>query len=167
MSSSRTQQMYAFNWIRNHLEEHQETSLPKQEVYDEYKWVCGVRALRLCWCDVLMDCAHFVGVTVTILATIPWVQQTLERSWRTSFLPWKHVDWAWGGNQNILFLITLSAKSSHVLCYSRSLSWRLHWSLSVRSLNSSSHTVTVVWGKKLLFTCRLYPTWTCRNRVMG
>lgn len=42
MSSSRTQQMYAFNWIRNHLEEHPETSLPKQEVYDEYKWVCGV-----------------------------------------------------------------------------------------------------------------------------
>lgn len=39
MSSSRTQQMYAFNWIRNHLEEHPETSLPKQEVYDEYKWV--------------------------------------------------------------------------------------------------------------------------------
>lgn len=37
MSSSRTQQMYAFNWIRNHLEEHPETSLPKQEVYDEYK----------------------------------------------------------------------------------------------------------------------------------
>lgn len=31
--------MYAFNWIRNHLEEHPETSLPKQEVYDEYKWV--------------------------------------------------------------------------------------------------------------------------------
>ncbi|XP_052322997.1 DNA-binding protein RFX5-like [Oncorhynchus keta] len=31
MSSSRTQQMYAFNWIRNHLEEHPETSLPKQE----------------------------------------------------------------------------------------------------------------------------------------
>jgi hypothetical protein len=29
--------MYAFNWIRNHLEEHPETSLPKQEVYDEYK----------------------------------------------------------------------------------------------------------------------------------
>uniref|UniRef100_H3D865 Regulatory factor X7 n=1 Tax=Tetraodon nigroviridis TaxID=99883 RepID=H3D865_TETNG len=40
MSSSRTQQMYAFNWIRNHLEEHQETSLPKQEVYDEYKSYC-------------------------------------------------------------------------------------------------------------------------------
>ncbi|CAL8294758.1 unnamed protein product [Boreogadus saida] len=40
MSSSRTQQMYAFNWIRNHLEEHPETSLPKQEVYDEYKSYC-------------------------------------------------------------------------------------------------------------------------------
>ncbi|XP_010878521.2 DNA-binding protein RFX7 [Esox lucius] len=40
MSSSRTQQMHAFNWIRNHLEEHPETSLPKQEVYDEYKSYC-------------------------------------------------------------------------------------------------------------------------------
>lgn len=37
MSSSRAQQMHAFSWIRNTLEEHPETSLPKQEVYDEYK----------------------------------------------------------------------------------------------------------------------------------
>ncbi|TKS70129.1 DNA-binding protein RFX7 [Collichthys lucidus] len=36
LSSSRTQQMHAFSWIRNHLEEYPETSLPKQEVYDEY-----------------------------------------------------------------------------------------------------------------------------------
>ncbi|KAI4889651.1 hypothetical protein NFI96_031488 [Prochilodus magdalenae] len=40
LSSSRTQQMHAFSWIRNHLEEHPETSLPKQEVYDEYKSYC-------------------------------------------------------------------------------------------------------------------------------
>lgn len=37
VSSSRAQQMHAFSWIRNTLEEHPETSLPKQEVYDEYK----------------------------------------------------------------------------------------------------------------------------------
>ncbi|XP_077084981.1 DNA-binding protein RFX7 isoform X1 [Siphateles boraxobius] len=40
MSSSRSQQLHAFSWIRNHLEEHPETSLPKQEVYDEYKSYC-------------------------------------------------------------------------------------------------------------------------------
>ncbi|XP_075996167.1 DNA-binding protein RFX7-like [Genypterus blacodes] len=40
LSSSRTQQTHAFGWIRNHLEEHPETSLPKQEVYDEYKNFC-------------------------------------------------------------------------------------------------------------------------------
>ncbi|KAF7660579.1 hypothetical protein LDENG_00279180 [Lucifuga dentata] len=40
VSSSRTQQMHAFSWIRNHLEEYPETSLPKQEVYDEYKSFC-------------------------------------------------------------------------------------------------------------------------------
>ncbi|NWZ21940.1 RFX7 protein, partial [Asarcornis scutulata] len=40
MSSSRAQQMHAFSWIRNTLEEHPETSLPKQEVYDEYKSYC-------------------------------------------------------------------------------------------------------------------------------
>ncbi|XP_025762288.1 DNA-binding protein RFX7 isoform X2 [Oreochromis niloticus] len=40
LSSSRTQQMHAFTWIRNHLEEYPETSLPKQEVYDEYKSFC-------------------------------------------------------------------------------------------------------------------------------
>nr|XP_023672898.1 DNA-binding protein RFX7-like isoform X1 [Paramormyrops kingsleyae] len=38
--SSRTQQTHAFNWIQNHLEEHPDTSLPKQEVYDEYKSYC-------------------------------------------------------------------------------------------------------------------------------
>ncbi|XP_075431867.1 DNA-binding protein RFX7 isoform X3 [Ascaphus truei] len=32
--------MHAFSWIRNTLEEHPETSLPKQEVYDEYKSYC-------------------------------------------------------------------------------------------------------------------------------
>ncbi|XP_071344447.1 DNA-binding protein RFX7-like [Trachinotus anak] len=40
LSSSRTQQMHAYSWIRNHLEEYPETSLPKQEVYDEYKSFC-------------------------------------------------------------------------------------------------------------------------------
>ncbi|KAG7230495.1 hypothetical protein INR49_024604, partial [Caranx melampygus] len=40
LTSSRTQQMHAFSWIRNHLEEYPETSLPKQEVYDEYKSFC-------------------------------------------------------------------------------------------------------------------------------
>ncbi|XP_051561873.1 DNA-binding protein RFX7-like isoform X2 [Myxocyprinus asiaticus] len=40
MSSSRAQQMHAFSWIRNHLQEHPETSLPKQEVFDEYKSYC-------------------------------------------------------------------------------------------------------------------------------
>ncbi|KAF4090902.1 hypothetical protein AMELA_G00030970 [Ameiurus melas] len=34
------QQMHAFSWIRNHLEEHADTSLPKQEVFDEYKSYC-------------------------------------------------------------------------------------------------------------------------------
>lgn len=37
VSSSRAQQVHALSWIRNTLEEHPETSLPKQEVYDEYK----------------------------------------------------------------------------------------------------------------------------------
>ncbi|XP_053348222.1 DNA-binding protein RFX7 isoform X2 [Clarias gariepinus] len=40
VSSSRMQQMHAFSWIRNHLEEHTDTSLPKQEVFDEYKSYC-------------------------------------------------------------------------------------------------------------------------------
>uniref|UniRef100_H3CVA5 Regulatory factor X7a n=1 Tax=Tetraodon nigroviridis TaxID=99883 RepID=H3CVA5_TETNG len=31
---------YVFSWIHNHLEEYPETSLPKQEVYDEYKSFC-------------------------------------------------------------------------------------------------------------------------------
>lgn len=31
--------MYAYRWIRNHLEEHTDTCLPKQSVYDAYRWV--------------------------------------------------------------------------------------------------------------------------------
>lgn len=34
--------MYAYRWIRNHLEEHTDTCLPKQSVYDAYRWVNGV-----------------------------------------------------------------------------------------------------------------------------
>jgi hypothetical protein len=34
--------MYAYRWIRNHLEEHTDTCLPKQSVYDAYRWVEGV-----------------------------------------------------------------------------------------------------------------------------
>ncbi|XP_078473540.1 DNA-binding protein RFX7-like [Lampetra planeri] len=40
MTASRADQMQAFSWIRQHLEEHNDTSLPKQEVYDEYKGYC-------------------------------------------------------------------------------------------------------------------------------
>ncbi|XP_070618303.1 LOW QUALITY PROTEIN: DNA-binding protein RFX7 [Erythrolamprus reginae] len=40
ISSSRAQQVHALSWIRSTLEEHPETSLPKQEVYDEYKSYC-------------------------------------------------------------------------------------------------------------------------------
>ncbi|KAG8144783.1 hypothetical protein E2320_013213 [Naja naja] len=40
VSSSRAQQVHALSWIRSTLEEHPETSLPKQEVYDEYKSYC-------------------------------------------------------------------------------------------------------------------------------
>lgn len=47
LSSSRTQQMHAFSWIHNHLEEYPETSLPKQEVYDEYKWVEARQPIRI------------------------------------------------------------------------------------------------------------------------
>ncbi|XP_049662066.1 DNA-binding protein RFX5 isoform X4 [Accipiter gentilis] len=32
--------MHACNWIRNHLEEHADTCLPKQDVYDAYKRYC-------------------------------------------------------------------------------------------------------------------------------
>ncbi|NXL92187.1 RFX5 protein, partial [Alectura lathami] len=32
--------MHACNWIRNHLEEHTDTCLPKQDVYDAYKQYC-------------------------------------------------------------------------------------------------------------------------------
>nr|XP_060155464.1 DNA-binding protein RFX5 isoform X2 [Globicephala melas] len=32
--------MYAYRWIRNHLEEHTDTCLPKQSVYDAYRKYC-------------------------------------------------------------------------------------------------------------------------------
>ncbi|NXC48229.1 RFX5 protein, partial [Penelope pileata] len=39
-SLSTAEYMHACNWIRNHLEEHADTCLPKQDVYDAYKQYC-------------------------------------------------------------------------------------------------------------------------------
>uniref|UniRef100_A0A8C8SXB5 Regulatory factor X5 n=1 Tax=Pelusios castaneus TaxID=367368 RepID=A0A8C8SXB5_9SAUR len=39
-SLSSAEHMHACNWIRNHLEEHTDTCLPKQDVYDTYKLYC-------------------------------------------------------------------------------------------------------------------------------
>ncbi|NXX38109.1 RFX5 protein, partial [Tricholaema leucomelas] len=39
-SLSAAEYMHACNWIRNHLEEHTDTCLPKQDVYDAYKRYC-------------------------------------------------------------------------------------------------------------------------------
>lgn len=39
---SNEEYMYACRWIRNHLEEHADTCLPKQSVYDAYRWVEGM-----------------------------------------------------------------------------------------------------------------------------
>ena len=33
--------MYAYRWIRNHLVVHTDTCLPKQCVFDAYRWVDG------------------------------------------------------------------------------------------------------------------------------
>ena len=38
-SSNRLEQIQAVAWIKSHLEEHPDTSLPKQEVFDDYKYV--------------------------------------------------------------------------------------------------------------------------------
>uniref|UniRef100_UPI00398EE49B DNA-binding protein RFX5 isoform X1 n=3 Tax=Pristiophorus japonicus TaxID=55135 RepID=UPI00398EE49B len=45
--SSTADQMHACNWIRNHLEEHPDTCLPKQDVYDAYKRYCDNLSYRL------------------------------------------------------------------------------------------------------------------------
>ncbi|XP_023580356.1 DNA-binding protein RFX5 isoform X1 [Trichechus manatus latirostris] len=37
---SNEEYMYAYRWIRNHLEEHADTCLPKQSVYDAYRKYC-------------------------------------------------------------------------------------------------------------------------------
>ncbi|XP_059574630.1 DNA-binding protein RFX5 isoform X2 [Alligator mississippiensis] len=39
-SLNTAEHMHACNWIRNHLEEHTDTCLPKQDVYDAYKRYC-------------------------------------------------------------------------------------------------------------------------------
>ncbi|KAM4644453.1 DNA-binding protein RFX5 isoform 2-T3 [Amazona ochrocephala] len=39
-SLSAAEYMHTCNWIRNHLEEHTDTCLPKQDVYDAYKRYC-------------------------------------------------------------------------------------------------------------------------------
>ena len=44
---SNEEYMYAYRWIRNHLEEHMDTCLPKQSVYDAYR--CVRRWCPACW----------------------------------------------------------------------------------------------------------------------
>ncbi|KAM6229106.1 DNA-binding protein RFX5 isoform 1-T1 [Spheniscus humboldti] len=45
-SLSTAEYMHACNWIRNHLEEHTDTCLPKQDVYDAYKRYCDNLSYR-------------------------------------------------------------------------------------------------------------------------
>ncbi|XP_072173784.1 uncharacterized protein [Diadema setosum] len=40
LSSSRVEQTTAINWVRSHIEESADTSLPKKEVYEEYRSFC-------------------------------------------------------------------------------------------------------------------------------
>ncbi|NWX94333.1 RFX5 protein, partial [Nothoprocta ornata] len=47
-AQSAAEYMHACNWIRNHLEEHTDTCLPKQDVYDAYKRYCD----NLCCCPL-------------------------------------------------------------------------------------------------------------------
>ena len=42
-SANRMEQIRSVTWIKSHLEEDAETSLPKQEVFDDYKWVHNSR----------------------------------------------------------------------------------------------------------------------------
>ncbi|XP_012903412.1 DNA-binding protein RFX5 isoform X2 [Mustela lutreola] len=45
---SNEEYMYAYRWIRNHLEEHTDTCLPKQSVYDAYRYCySGIRRKTL------------------------------------------------------------------------------------------------------------------------
>ncbi|KAK7796350.1 hypothetical protein U0070_015115 [Myodes glareolus] len=45
---SNEEYMYAYRWIRNHLEEHMDTCLPKQSVYDAYRYCySGIRRKTL------------------------------------------------------------------------------------------------------------------------
>ena len=81
MSSSRTQQTHAFNWIKGQLEEHPETSLPKQEVYDEYKWVSH------CVCECVCErerCVQYVCISKQddVYVTVG-VTGTMERLYST------------------------------------------------------------------------------------
>ncbi|NXX97449.1 RFX5 protein, partial [Centropus bengalensis] len=45
-SLSTAEYMHTCNWIRNHLEEHTDTCLPKQDVYDAYKRYCDSLCCR-------------------------------------------------------------------------------------------------------------------------
>ena len=45
-SNNRLEQIQAVSWIKSHLEEHAETSLPKQEVYDDYKMYCDTHGFK-------------------------------------------------------------------------------------------------------------------------
>lgn len=43
-------QLHTCNWIRSHLEEHSDTCLPKQDVYETYK------------SEITLTCTHFTHI---------------------------------------------------------------------------------------------------------
>lgn len=45
-------QLHTCNWIRSHLEEHPDTCLPKQDVYETYRYVLMHAVVLALWISV-------------------------------------------------------------------------------------------------------------------
>uniref|UniRef100_A0A672LD37 Regulatory factor X7 n=1 Tax=Sinocyclocheilus grahami TaxID=75366 RepID=A0A672LD37_SINGR len=160
MSSSRTQQLHAFSWIRNHLEEHPETSLPKQEVYDEYKSHCdslGYHALSAADFGKIMKNvfpnmkARRLGMrgkskypSVKLFVTIP-----------SPFFPFKHLICHLCCILNKILQFETSTSLHSVLIhnlYVSQLFWNRVCSFTPMKL-SNAHEVTLTGSQKQFWRC--------------
>ncbi|XP_019775097.1 DNA-binding protein RFX5 isoform X3 [Tursiops truncatus] len=129
---SNEEYMYAYRWIRNHLEEHTDTCLPKQSVYDAYR---GIRRKTLVsmpplpGLDLKGSESPEMGPEVTpaprdelveaaCALTCDWAERILKRSFSSivevaRFLLQQHLISARSAHANVLKAMGLAEEDEH------------------------------------------------------
>ncbi|CAM5175814.1 unnamed protein product [Eretmochelys imbricata] len=134
-SLSTAEHMHACNWIRNHLEEHTDTCLPKQDVYDTYNFIYGIRrktvvsmpplpSLDLKVTDTseltdLVQSYHDELVDAACALTCHWAEKILKRSFNNivevaQFLIQQHLISSRSDRADLVMAMVVSESSENI-----------------------------------------------------